>query len=149
VRIQDEILLALTVWRENRGGGVTGMQSVANVILNRVARRNTDAYAECIRPLQFSSVTAKGDPELTVWPGDADPQWQAALVIAAQAASNVLPDITGGADLYYAPKSIRTSKTFTLPNGSSVPFPADWNANEVVYACTIQGQVFFRSHGSV
>jgi len=87
--------------------------------------------------------------DLTDLFGSHDPQWQAALVIAAQAASNVLPDITGGADMYYAPKSIRTSKTFTLPNGSSVPFPADWNANVVVYTCTIQGQVFFRSHGSV
>jgi spore germination cell wall hydrolase CwlJ-like protein len=143
MRIQDQVLLALTAWRENRGGGASGMQSVANVIMNRAAARKTDAYTECVRPLQFSSLTAKGDPELTLWPADADAQWAEALALAAEAAAGTLEDITGGATLYYAPASIQTTATIQLPNGSRIPFPEGWNASAVKYACTIQSQAFF------
>ncbi len=144
MRIEDQFLLALTMWRENRGGGQAGMQSVGNVILNRAAQRKTSAYAECTRPLQFSSITAKGDPELVLWPSENDAQWATALDMAARAAAGALEDITGGADLYYAPRGIVSQRTFKLPNGTSIPFPADWNENAVEYSCTIAGQVFFR-----
>jgi spore germination cell wall hydrolase CwlJ-like protein len=143
--IQDQVMLALTIWRENRGGGLSGMQSVANVIVNRAARHKTDVYTECARPLQFSSITAKGDAELTLWPSETDPQWQAALSIAAQASAGALEDITGGADLYYAPAGQPWTKHFTLPNGSTVLFPDKWDMNAVQYSCTIAHQVFFRS----
>ena len=145
MRIQDEVLLALTVWRENRGGGVQGMQSVANVIVNRAAERGTDAYTECVRPLQFSSLTAKGDPELTLWPANGDAQWAEALQLAAQAAAGTLNDITGGATLYYAPAGQQWTKRITLADGSVVPFPDGWNEAAVVETCTIAGQVFFKS----
>ena len=141
--IQDEVILALTAWRENRGGGTAGMQSVMNVILNRAAKRATDAYTECIRPMQFSSMTAHGDPELTLWPADADPQWQTALQMAQRASTGSLPDLTGGATLYYAPKGIQSSVTFTLPDGSVIPFPSTWNENVCKYTATIADQVFF------
>jgi spore germination cell wall hydrolase CwlJ-like protein len=145
MRIQDEILLALTIWRENRGGGLPGMQSVANVIMNRVAQRKTSAYVECTRAEQFSSLTAKGDPELSLWPSDGDPQWAQALDLAAQASAGALEDITGGADLYYAPRGLTgQTQSFTLPNGTIVPFPASWNANAVEYTCEIAGQWFFK-----
>jgi hypothetical protein len=78
------------------------MQSVANVIMNRAAKRRTDAYTECVRPMQFSSLTAKGDPELTLWPADNDPQWLEAIALAGQAAVGTLEDITDGATSYYA-----------------------------------------------
>lgn len=100
--IADQFVLALTCWRENRGGGVPGMQSVANVIMNRAAKRRTDAYTECVRPMQFSSLTAKGDPELTLWPADNDPQWLEAIALAGQATAGTLEDITDGATSYYA-----------------------------------------------
>jgi hypothetical protein len=144
MRIQDQIILALCVWRENRGGGRAGMQSVANVIVNRAARRKSNAYTECVRRLQFSSLTAKGDPELIVWPADDDAQWMMALEIAGEAASGVLVDITGGADLYYAPRSIRSEKVIGLPDGSVIPFPDDWNEKVVTYTGTIETQAFFR-----
>lgn len=143
--IQDQVILALTVWRENRGGGRAGMQSVANVIMNRAARHKTSPYAECVKPLQFSSETAKGDPELTLWPAGDDPQWEQALDLAELAAAGVLDDITNGADLYYAPKGQAWTKRFTLPNGLAIVFPDHWNANAVQYVCTVAGQVFFRS----
>lgn len=144
MRMQDQVLLALTAWRENRGGGVEGMQSVANVILNRAMHRGTDAYTECIRPLQFSSLTAKGDPELTLWPADNDQQWLAALGLAEQATVGSLDDITGGAVLYYAPRGIQSSKTIRLPDGSVLPFPEGWNENAVTFTCRIADQLFFK-----
>jgi hypothetical protein len=144
--IQDQVILALTMWRENRGGGIAGMQSVANVVMNRAVQRKTSAFVECLRPLQFSSLTAKGDPELTLWPQETDEYWVSALLLAAKAAEGTLEDITGGADLYYAPKGLVTTRgqKFTLPNGNVIQFPDGWNENAVVYTCTIADQVFFK-----
>jgi len=143
MRVQDEVMLALTMWRENRGGGVAGMQSVGNVILNRAAKRGTSVWAVCTARLQFSSLTAPGDPELTLWPADSDPSWATALDLASRAAAGVLEDITHGAVLYYAPRAIRTDKTYTLPDGTIVPFPKPWNPVVVEYLCEIAGQLFF------
>lgn len=144
MRMQDQFLLALTVWRENRSGGLPGMQSVANVIVNRAAKRSTSAYTECTRAWQFSSITAKGDPELTLWPSDGDPQWAQALDLAQQASTGALADITGGAIDYYAPAGQHWTKRFTLPSGATVPFPDHWNEDAVTYLCTIAGQLFFK-----
>jgi spore germination cell wall hydrolase CwlJ-like protein len=128
--IQDQVILALTAWRENRGGGTQGMQSVMNVILNRSIKRGTDAYTESVRPQQFSSLTAKGDPELTLYPADNDHQWQEALALASQAAAGTLEDITGGAISYYA---------------LSMPTPPYWAAS-MKQTATIEGQVFLREY---
>ena len=125
--IADQFMLALTAWRENRGGGIPGMQSVINVVCNRAAHRRTDAYTECVRPMQFSSLTAKGDPELTLWPADNDPQWLEAISLAGQAAAGTLEDITEGAMSYYA---------------QSIP-PPYWAAS-MTQTCIISGQVFFK-----
>jgi len=126
--IQDQFLLALTCWRENRGGGLTGMQSVANVILNRAAARKTSPYVECVRPWQFSSITAKGDPELTLWPATTDPQFAIALELASDAAVGTLADITGYATSYYA---------------LSMTTPPAWAA-QMTKTVEIEGQVFFK-----
>jgi hypothetical protein len=146
--IQDQVTSAFTIWKENRGGGTAGMQSVLNAIMNRVAKNGTDAFTECLKPLQFSSMTAKGDPELTIWPTKSSPNdwamWLEALGLAAQEAAGTLEDLTNGATLYYAPASIKSTQTITLPNGQTIPFPEGWNKNVVTYTVTIQGQVFFR-----
>ena len=126
--IADQFMLALTAWRENRGGGIPGMQSVINVVCNRAAHRRTDPYTECVRPMQFSSLTAKGDPELTLWPVDNDPQWLEAITLAGQAAAGTLEDITGGATSYYA-------LTMTTP-----PY---WAAS-MTPTVTIANQAFFK-----
>ena len=127
ITMQDQFLIALTVWRENRGGGYAGMQSVANVILNRATTRKTSPYVECIRAWQFSSITAKGDPELILWPALNDATWKSACTIAEQAAAGTLPDITEGATSYYA-------LTITAPN---------WAA-AMIKTVTIENQVFFK-----
>lgn len=98
--VADQFMLALTAWRENRGGGRAGMQSVINVVLNRAKRRNTTPYEECVRPWQFSSITAKDDPQLANWPTATDPAWHEAQNLAAE--GNGLNDITSGATNYYA-----------------------------------------------
>jgi len=127
--VQDQFMLALTAWRENRSGGRPGMQSVMNVLMNRVARRNSTAYEECVRPWQFSSITAKNDPQLTVWPARDDPAWQEALLLAEQAGTPYgLIDLTDGATSYYA--------------ASLSPVPT-WAA-VMTKTGEIAGQVFFR-----
>ncbi len=95
-------------------------------------------------PLQFSSITAKGDPETGLWPSDSDPAWQSALALASRAAAGMLDDITGGAMLYYAPRSIQTTKQFKWLDGQMVPFPEDWNPAVVTPLCSIGGQLFFK-----
>ena len=139
----DQFMLALTAWRENRGGGVPGMQSVVNCIMNRCSKDRSTPYAECIKRLQFSSITAVGDPELALWPVPADAQWLAAQALVSQAAAGTLQDITEGATLYYAPASIKTAAVFTLPDGTAIPFPEGWNVAAVRYTATIEGQAFF------
>jgi len=119
------------------------MSSVANVVMNRVAKNKTCAYTECTKMLQFSSITAKGDPELTLWPSESDPEWISALAIAQQAAAGTLVDVTGGATLYYAYKAIRSAMTYTLPSGEKVPFPAGWNPAAVRFTVEIADQLFF------
>jgi hypothetical protein len=140
--IEDQFLIALTCWRENRGGGMPGMTSVANVIQNRAAKTGKSPYAICTAHAQFSSISMPG-PESCLWGAETDPDWIAALTIATQAAAGTLVDLTGGATLYYAPAAIQSAATFTLPSGERVPFPAGWNAAAVKFTVEIADQLFF------
>lgn len=125
---QDIAIGALTAWRENRGGGTPGMQSVLNVLCNRATHRGTSVYAEAVRKWQFSSMTAPGDPNLILFPADADPQWSMALILAGQMADHGLQDITGGATSYYA---------------DSMADPPSWAAS-MTSTVEIAGQRFFK-----
>ncbi len=124
----DRFMIALTAWRENRGGQTPGMQSVVNVICNRAAKRNSSPYAECVRPWQFSSITATHDPQLTNWPSVTDAQYIAALELVEQQAAGTLADLTNGATSYYA--------------ASLIPAPA-W-AKTMTQTVRISGQIFFK-----
>ena len=55
---QDIVVSALCIWRENRGGRPQpdAMQSVMNVIQNRMKKTNDSAYKVCTTHLQFSSI---------------------------------------------------------------------------------------------
>ena len=140
--VQDQVITALTAWREQRGAGVAGLQSIINVIMNRAARYKDSPYTVCTQHAQFSSISMAG-PESFLWPVEADPQWQIALDLTAKAAARALQDLTGGSTLYYAPASIANPSSIELPNGSTVPFPRGWNASVVKYQTTIGGQLFF------
>jgi spore germination cell wall hydrolase CwlJ-like protein len=98
----DQISLALCIWKENRGGGIPGMQSCANVIMNRAALHKLSVYAVIYQPLQFSSMSYQHDPELLIQPKVDDLQWIQAQQLAERAAAGNLEDITLGATNYYA-----------------------------------------------
>lgn len=145
--IQDQAVAALCIWRENRGGGIPGMQSVLNVIVNRAAKTGQSVSAVVLDPEQFSSMTTAGNQELGTGPNALHiPDWIAylqAVTLASQAASGTLVDLTHGSTLYYAPEGIQTTATITLPTGTTVPFPEGWNASVVKYQATIGSQLFF------
>lgn len=139
----DLTFLAITSWKENRGAGTAGMTSVMNVIQNRAARDKTSCYAECVKRLQFSSITATGDPELTLWPAEDDPQFIEAQTLAQYAASGTLTDLTGGATIYYAPGGIHSTQNIEI-GGVIFPFPKTWKEASVKYTVSIGKQLFFK-----
>ncbi len=149
-------LLAKVAWKENRGGGSDGMQSVINVVLNRVGHRNYPDSIEGVimQPSQFTSMSVKSDPEYSLDPvtaklNAADAQaWQEAQRLAVLAAGGNLEDVTLGSTLYYAPAGIQTHRTITLPTGENIPWPQTWNQAVVQYRATIQHQVFFAEVGA-
>jgi N-acetylmuramoyl-L-alanine amidase len=132
-------VLARTIWGENRGGGWSGMQSVANVVMNRARRGGwwgATPLAVCLHPWQFSTwnaLTAHQAQDAnflaTVAAGPASPRFQDATTLAALALAGKLPDITGGADSYYA---------------ISLDTPPAWAAT-ATHTADIAGQRFYRT----
>lgn len=112
INSHDLDILARTIWGEARGEGYSGMQAVANVIMNRYqqaqastakARQFGETVAEiCKKPYQFS-VWNITDPnrEKAENVTTSDPLFRQALDIAEKALSGTLVDITGGADHYH------------------------------------------------
>jgi hypothetical protein len=96
------VTAGLCAWREDRGGGCNGMQAVLNVLWNRAMTHKTSMYREATRPMQFSAMTAPGDPELTLWPAENDENFIDVQQLAAKANEGTLEDLTGGAVSYYA-----------------------------------------------
>lgn len=141
--IQDQVISALTAWRENRQPPYQAdLQSIINVIMNRAAATGDSPYHVCTQHAQFSSISMMG-PEADLWPVDNDPQWLLALSLVAQEVAGTLADLTDGSTLYYAPLSIQTTAKITLPAGTIVPFPQGWNAAVVKYQVRIGNQLFF------
>src|ERR1700688_4678934 len=109
-------LQPLCLWREARGVGYKGMLAVAFVLKNRVEKRKTSYDVEVMRPWQFSSMTAKGDPQLNKYPDPNDPMWHTATQIVQYDLDNTnIPDPTSGATLYY---------------DESIDFPKSWDEHE-------------------
>jgi hypothetical protein len=129
---RDQVTALLCIWRENREGGIPGMQSVLNVLQNRAAKHGTTVGIEALKPEQFSSMTTPKDPQLGKGPNALDkPDWIAymeASDLVAQAAAGTLLDITCGATNYYA---------------ASMTEPPYWAA-EMTRTVEIAGQIFFR-----
>lgn len=117
----DEFMLALCLWREARGEPQEGIVAVACVIRNRVALYHSSYYQEIVKPWQFSSITANGDPQLKRWPAVDDPAWEECQSIAHKAISTPMADITQGAVNYYAdtiaPPHWVNDMTFTIQIG--------------------------------
>lgn len=136
-------MMALTAWRENRSGGRAGMQSVINVIQNRAAKSGETPYSVCTHPEAFSSITALGDHQASLWPKETDQTWIDAQLLASDADDAKLPDITNGSTLYYAPAGLTNYQMVEI-NGEQQRFPAGWNFAAVEYQATIANQLFFR-----
>lgn len=140
-------LLATCAWRENRHGGISGMSSIINVVQNRAVKHGKSIEQIILAPWQFTSMSVPSDPEYSLDPAKSTgldlAMWNASQDLARRAAAGVLVDLTNGSTLYYAPKGIKTTSTFMLPNGQSVPFPQTWNQKSVRYAGEIESQLFF------
>lgn len=101
----DLIFLALTVWREARGQKRDCQLAVAYSILNRVEHPKwwgKDICSVVFARLQYSSMTYKGDVQLTTWPVNSqDPSWLSCLSASQAAINKTEPNPVPGADSYY------------------------------------------------
>lgn len=94
----DELLrkfmLALCVYREARGESPLGKAMVAQTILNRANdaknRWPKTVTGVIVQPLQFSSFN-KSDPNVTVFPAEADPAWTECVSAAERALHAATP----------------------------------------------------------
>lgn len=131
---QDKYLWSLCIFREARNSQ-PGMLAVAWVMFNRLqtgkwGKTMTDVVTA---HLQFSSITALGDPQTVVWPnsrlapGDAS-AWQYAVL---------LPDLVGTAGQSQDPTS---GACYYFADSISKPV---WAASMLLTA-TIGNQEFFR-----
>jgi spore germination cell wall hydrolase CwlJ-like protein len=98
-------VVALTAVGEASNQGYNGMQGVINTVVNRA--RHPGWWGDTLRDVclakeQYDCWMAGPDRErMLAIPAD-DAVYQQALTLAKLAVSDVLPDITGGADSYYA-----------------------------------------------
>jgi N-acetylmuramoyl-L-alanine amidase len=139
-----------TLWAEARGLGVSGMQAVMNVIMNRAARpgwwsraRNPEiqdhtVQAVCRCPAQFSC-WLPDDPNLAklLAVDDADAAFAATRELVEAALVGTLEDLTQGATYYH---------TITRPRFSK-SWPPAWthNPKHPIEECyRDKGHVFYR-----
>ena len=106
-----QALLAVCAWREARGEGLQGMRAVMHVIRNRVQAWKQDWDEVISRRNQFTSMSVKGDGQLTVWPDDDDALFEQVLDLAVDIYHGMDNDITEGA-LYYENPQVATSQWF-------------------------------------
>lgn len=105
----DHDALTLTIWGEARGEPIEGKHGVACVIRNRVLThyRGANSYVDvCLAHAQFSAWTdeaqaMKGE-EVALAGSSPDPVLKLCGEIASATISGILPDITHGANHYYA-----------------------------------------------
>jgi len=99
-------ILARTMYGEARGEGTAGLQGVANVVMNRVAKPRwwgKDVIGVCLKPFQFSCWN-KDDPNLNIIQNVERDNliFNKAYEMATEAVQGALPDITDGATSYFA-----------------------------------------------
>jgi spore germination cell wall hydrolase CwlJ-like protein len=103
-------VLARTIWGEARGEGLSGMEAVASVVLNRVAVAQSrggywwgnDIISVCQKPYQFSCWN-RSDPNyrMLLDTTEKNIHFATSLRIARRAVAGVLPDATDGATHYH------------------------------------------------
>ncbi len=110
-RYEDKDVLARTLYGEARGEGLTGIEAVANVIMNRWAiAREKEGYwwgnsvkEICLKPFQFSCWNPNDvNFEIIQNITDQEPLFYLCRHVAMRAISGTLKDTTGGATHYHA-----------------------------------------------
>lgn len=134
--VNDMYVWALCVWREARGDGHAAMLAVAWVMMNRLRdskhRWGSTMHDVVEDRLQFSSMTALGDPETVLWPSrerapaDLEAFADAEIICMGLAGSSPGADPTGGAKWYF-------SKNIEKPH---------W-ANAMILSTTVGSQEFY------
>lgn len=98
----DTLLLARNIYYEARGESVEGQAAVAQVVLNRL---RSPEFPDSVKDVIFQSSqfswTIGGEPRIT----DQD-AWLKAIGIATLVQIGELPDLTQGAEYFFAPASV-------------------------------------------
>jgi cell wall hydrolase len=105
------ILLAIDIWREDRGQTHASRVGIGWVVKNRVAHPGwwgNTLIQVITHKWQFSSMTAPGDPNLIDWPQENDTPlpvndavWADCIEIAQGIVGGTISDPTNGAIEYY------------------------------------------------
>jgi len=81
----SQFILALTLYREASGASHDARVAIRKTIENRAAKGGwwgSDILSVCLKPYQFSSMTAPRDPNLVRWPTANDSVWADCAAIA-------------------------------------------------------------------
>ena len=140
----DYFMTALCVEREGRGEPREGQIAIASTVRNRTLMRHTTPYEEVIKPWAFTSITGKGDPNLTIFPPINDPLWINIQILSAGVLEGTIADPTEGATLYYNPLAIESKSVIHLSTGKVIAFPEKWNPDVVEFVIQIGAHYFFR-----
>jgi spore germination cell wall hydrolase CwlJ-like protein len=126
--------LARTLYGEARGEGVSGMQAVAWVIVNRAKRGGRfpiTIAGVCKQPQQFTCWSPNDiNAKVCAAVDESDPSFAQAVYAAASVLTGEVPDFTGSADHYYA---------------SSMKVAPSW-AGKMTHTVRIGNHRFFREH---
>ena len=101
----EQLILALTVYREAANEPDHGRIAVAWTLRNRVQHPKwwgRDFYGVATAKWQYSSISAPGDNQLGKWPKWDDPIFQRCLEIAGAVIAGAIAHPMPGADSYYA-----------------------------------------------
>lgn len=101
------IKMSEALYFEARGEGKRGMHAVANVITNRMKASGLTAYQVITKPKQFSYL---GRKSLTITDTES---YRTAQLLAVDALTGKLVDITKGATHYVAPKKLKRVPKWT------------------------------------
>lgn len=97
------VLLGLVVWRESRGEPYEAKLAVAFSVLTRVKHPSwwgNSIQSVIAKPLQYSSMTHAGDPNLVKYPVEGDTDWNDSIQASTAAISGSVPNPAPTADSY-------------------------------------------------
>lgn len=97
--------MALCIWKESRGTGLSGMLAVALVIRNRAVDWRKSIHDVIFEKSQFTSMSVVSDREYSLQPVAGDPYFAQAQAMAQSVLFGGQHDFTNGAHYYDNPKT--------------------------------------------